>query len=478
MVERILRFEENLENKRKDWKTKLTGGLDSTEVFISLSVLSCFYAIYTLINYRLGNSRDQYTIINGCHCSDDARKPYRWSFYTLLSLWLIVHTYIFIERNLKDLEFSVCCCTRCLNCWKCIQNCIQKLGLFFIAFRHFIWASICECINSCFNRFLINDDSDDKQKSSQSSSQSDDKPSQSLSQSDDKPSQSLSQSDDKPSQSLSQSDDKSSQSSSQSDNKPSQSSSQSADKSSQSDDKSSQSLSQSDDKSSHSSSQSDDKSSQSADKSSQSDDKSSQSLSQSDDKSSQSLSQSADKSTSPSDNGSKSSSSDEDRENLNLKHYKDILWYRYYKLYVVGYSKDIKPDKKLPKSEHVNKGKDPESKSQYFCWKSCQSCIDNNEKSCCPQIIRKLIRTVLVLLKYIAQGATVPLLMLQVFDTYAYLCFSRNDAYCKAVSEYEVHLAQVAITISFYFCIALAQLTNEFLDWDQNREVVKKKDNA
>ena len=56
--------------------------------------------------------------------------------------------------------------------------------------------------------------------------------------------------------------------------------------------------------------------------------------------------------------------------------------------------------------------------------------------------------------------------MLQVFDTYALLCFI-PDLYCKTASEYKIHLAQVAITISFYFCIALAQLTSALLEWDE-----------
>ena len=140
-----------------------------------------------------------------------------------------------------------------------------------------------------------------------------------------------------------------------------------------------------------------------------------------------------------------------------LQRYEKILWYRYYQLYVVGYSKDIKPDK----SSKASQSKDDR---RYYCLGRCK----DESKDCCINCyhgFRDLSYAFLVLLKYIAQGTTVPLLMLQMFDTYALLCFSPDGTYCKTVSEYKVHLAQAAITISFYLCIALAQLTSAMLDW-------------
>ena len=146
----------------------------------------------------------------------------------------------------------------------------------------------------------------------------------------------------------------------------------------------------------------------------------------------------------------------DDREITKLQRYEKILWYRYYQLYVVGYSKDIKPDKPSKASSSL------QSKGY-----NCFDAIDGCKGRCinCYHYFRNLNYAFLVLLKYIAQGTTVPLLMLQVFDTYALLCFSPDGTYCETVSEYKVHLAQAAITISFYLCIALAQLTSAMLDW-------------
>ena len=167
-----------------------------------------------------------------------------------------------------------------------------------------------------------------------------------------------------------------------------------------------------------------------------------------------------------------------------LEHYEKLLWYRYYKLYVVGYSKYIKLDEKthedqVPKTAldspapTQNEGLQSEGDDQP---ETCQQSCSLDSKYCC-KVIWRIIRIILVLLKYIAQGTTVPLLMLQAFDTYALLCFFPNRAYCETVSEYEIHLAQVAITMGFYFCIALAQLLSTFLEWDESIQATKKNDN-
>ena len=349
-VTKFINFEEDGEKRWKNWRKQLTGGLDNTEVLISLFILICFYICYAFINFWLDNNRDEYTITSGCpdRCRSNARTPYRWSFGVLVLLWIIFHTYIFIVANLRYLEFSACCC---VNACMRLQNCVQNCGICFIIFSRFISRLIWACITYCPRKRCgcLDDDS----------------------------------------------------------------------------------------------------------------------------------SSNVDELT-----------KDKHREKLYFEHYEKILWYRYYRLYVIGYSKDIKPDKTYLKSDCVDKDDKDKSNSaspptqsegsrsdDYYCWKTCQSCIDNNNEASCNcyhLIIREPVLAALVVLKYIAQGATVPLLMLQVFDTYALLCFSKDDKYCETVSEYQIHLAQVAITIGFYFSIALAQLSNAVLEWDQNKQAVKK----
>ena len=119
-VKEIGEFDDKLVKATKDWKSKLTGGLGDEQLTLSLFILGLFYAIYSITNFTLGNTRDQYTIVNACYCNRDAKVPYRVSFGLLLSFWIIAHTYIFITRNskykaalklvLKYFAYCCCCC--------------------------------------------------------------------------------------------------------------------------------------------------------------------------------------------------------------------------------------------------------------------------------------------------------------------------------------------------------------------------------
>ena len=319
-VKEIREFDDKLVKESKGWKSKLTGGLGDEQITISLLILGLFYTIYSITNYTLGNTRDQYTIVSACYCNRDAKVPYRVSFGLLLSLWIIAHTYIFITRNSKYLKialnfFAYCCCCCYDRESKEWRKCLQDGGKCIVKTKRSIWDGVINCLglSEYFNPYSsISQSSNDKH------------------------------------------------------HKPG------------------------------------------------------------------------------------------DREISKLQRYEKILWYRYYQLYVVGYSKDINPDK-------PNKASSDLQSKGYNCFDAIDGC-----KGCCIDCYRyfwNLIYFILVLLKYIAQGTTVPLLMLQMFDTYALLCFSPDGTYCESVSEYKVHLAQAAITISFYLCIALAQLTNAMLDW-------------
>lgn len=320
-VQKVQDFEEGLEKEVKDWKSKLTAGLDNTQVFISLAFLGCFYTAYALTNYSLGNTRDLDSITSGCHCRHKARTLYRLWFYLFSSLWALVHTYIYVERSLKSLEL---CNLKPRTCGKLIEailsyiisNCKDLCCYIICRFR-----SGCSCCPAY--------------------------------------------------------------------NPPNQGSGEIR------------------------------------------------------------LS---------------------DRDKLNIKHYERILWYRYYKLYVAGYSKDIEPEPNTDtKTESTPAASSPTregTSDDYVCCCRQSGCMIHF-KNCYRRVfLNILVRFILVLLKYIAQGATVPILMLQVFDTYAFLCFSPNVNYCRTASEYEIHLAQAAITMSFYFSIAVAQLASTLLQWD------------
>ena len=102
----IRNFEEQLKKEKEDWKKKLTGGIDNTQLFISLIILGLFYATYAAINFSLGNTRDQYSITSSCYCRKIAHGLYNASFWTLLIIWFFVHTYIFLQRELKSSQYE------------------------------------------------------------------------------------------------------------------------------------------------------------------------------------------------------------------------------------------------------------------------------------------------------------------------------------------------------------------------------------
>ena len=161
---------------------------------------------------------------------------------------------------------------------------------------------------------------------------------------------------------------------------------------------------------------------------------------------------------------------------------KKILLYQYYTLYIMGYTdttKLIKPSQPNQQPGHVHdKGHDDKRPSQSTdeddevsnCFSSGSSC----KNIICSITIRNFIRAMLLFLKYFSQLVTVPLLMLQIFDTYALLCFAPNYKYCGDLSEYRIHLLQVAITVFFYFSIASAQLTTTLLEWAPLETSLKK----
>ena len=183
--------------------------------------------------------------------------------------------------------------------------------------------------------------------------------------------------------------------------------------------------------------------------------------------------------------------------NLNtsiIQHYIDNLWFQYYELFVVGYAKG--KDEKV-NLEHLQVSdadmaripeEDGEDKEMVNCCLCCSAYIikdSNNEEqeeeeaaencSCgydkkfspCFNCIKNFYITSLVLVKYITQLLTLPLLFLQIFDTYALLCFSPS-LFCmdSNSSEYKLHLAQAAITLLFYCCLALSQVASAMLNWN------------
>jgi len=181
-----------------------------------------------------------------------------------------------------------------------------------------------------------------------------------------------------------------------------------------------------------------------------------------------------------------------------------LLWFQYCKLYVVGYTKyeDKLSKINVTEEEQTDYNNEQEEASCCSCCSCCSlkcskpsqsqegdcvccrkhiTCPDINIK-CCNEyfpkthMLKGIIRGLLFLVKYISQLVTVPLLFLQIFDTYSLLCFS-PDPYCSNTTEYKLHLAQAAITMLFYCSLALSQLASTMLIWNpwpKTDETIKK----
>lgn len=144
------------------------------------------------------------------------------------------------------------------------------------------------------------------------------------------------------------------------------------------------------------------------------------------------------------------------------------LWTQYCELYVVGITKISKTydhviEEKLQPSEsnaHENK-KNKDYVTAFALPKDCKF-------KCDCDTLRYLVQgSFFILIKFmqfIAQLAVVPLLMIQMFDTYAFLCLTA-DNYCSMRSEYKLHLDQTGITFGFYLALVTSLLSTTMLRW-------------
>ena len=93
-----------------------------------------------------------------------------------------------------------------------------------------------------------------------------------------------------------------------------------------------------------------------------------------------------------------------------------------------------------------------------------------------PTIYRRIIKNtthllniLLRLARFIVQLSVVPLLMVQIFDTYTFLCLIESEQ-CDRISQYRVHLVQTAVSFSFYASLMISLLTTIWLlklvPWD------------
>ena len=172
--------------------------------------------------------------------------------------------------------------------------------------------------------------------------------------------------------------------------------------------------------------------------------------------------------------------------------YTEVLWFQYYNLHVTGYAKGddekIVLDANISNDDHESvepvtvshdiDNSDDKIMVPCFCCiayigetKDSQAVRENCSCKCdesigiCVSVLKSMNNILLLLIKFLAQLVTLPLLLLQIFNTYSLLCFSPN-LFCETSTDNKIHLAQAAISILFYFSLALSQLASTMLNWN------------
>ena len=114
----------------------------------------------------------------------------------------------------------------------------------------------------------------------------------------------------------------------------------------------------------------------------------------------------------------------------------------------------------LKKRSHKNhKRSNLSMKQQYI-----RTALSKIQKKRCSYGVQAVLHLILFLILFLAQLAIIPLLMIQVFDTYAFLCLAA-DNYCTMESQFTLHFHQTVVTFAFYCSLMVSFLTSTMLRW-------------
>ena len=171
-----------------------------------------------------------------------------------------------------------------------------------------------------------------------------------------------------------------------------------------------------------------------------------------------------------------------------IHRYEYYLWTQYYELYTIGITSDIKifNSENVNKifKDHLNKNEKESNVTDTFTRKKKKSNKDvfNKQRSApdcvaltkfhhireCKDwfsyVVHYTIFVTLHVIRFSSQLTIVPLLMIQMLDTYAFLCLTA-DNYCTRAAQYDLHLDQTLITFGFYCSLLFSYLTTIMLRW-------------
>ena len=157
-------------------------------------------------------------------------------------------------------------------------------------------------------------------------------------------------------------------------------------------------------------------------------------------------------------------------EHTNNQRYEYYLWTKYYELYIVGTAKEdekitVKSIDDYIKNSSVRDATDGDSnKEKKSREEKYINALSDSIQSVFHYICQVFIHLFLFIIQFFAQSAVIPLFTLQIFDTYAFLCFAADNS-CTRSDEYTLHFHQTVITFSFYCSLMASFLASTMLRW-------------
>ena len=161
-------------------------------------------------------------------------------------------------------------------------------------------------------------------------------------------------------------------------------------------------------------------------------------------------------------------------DNKKLSRYEFHLWTQYCELYAIGITKNTE-NFNLDNVETIiretlinkeNTNQDQPSEVNDKITYDATTVLPKYYKVCDLRVkVQGSFFIFIKLIQLTTQLFVVPMLIIQMYDTYAFLCFAA-DSYCTTRDEYNLHLDQTAFTFGFYAALMISLLTTRMLQWN------------
>ena len=116
-------------------------------------------------------------------------------------------------------------------------------------------------------------------------------------------------------------------------------------------------------------------------------------------------------------------------QNNKIYRYENYLWTKYYELYVIGTAKEDETITRKTIDDFICQelipqdnpdGSSPQNPDKKKT--PCENALPNNYNNCCSYVFQAFLHLALFLFQLIAQLVVIPLLTIQIFDAYAFMC--------------------------------------------------------